>query len=285
MSARDPWMKFYPSDWRSDPRLRMCGLAARGLWIEMLALMHEADPYGHLLVSGIAPTDAQLGVLVGAPSDQVPELLGELETAGVFSRTRAGVIYSRRMTRDEKKRQTARRNGKTGGNPTLGKNKGNPTPDNPKDKGGLKTQKPEARGQIPEEDTAGAASSQPAELREPDRPSEDPAFLDRIRQAANASDRGDWLADPLLAMHVVRWRDLGLSDDEMLAVTASRSRGRQIGSPSYLDGPMQDAAGRKGSSLKPTADGRPPPATSTESYTDRLARLDAESEARVRKRA
>ena len=126
MSRQRPFMKFYPSDWRSDPQLRMCGLPARGLWMEMLTLMHEAQPYGHLLISGNAPTDAQLGVLVGAPPAQIPDLLRELETAGVFSRTRAGVIYSRRMTRDEKRAQTAKKNGEKGGNPTLRKTRKNP---------------------------------------------------------------------------------------------------------------------------------------------------------------
>lgn len=143
-----PWSKFYWADWRSDPRLRMCGLAARGLWIEMLALMHEAEPYGHLVVSGNAPTDAQLGVLVGAPSTQVPELLGELERAGVFSRTRKGTIYSRRMLRDEKRVLTAQKNGKTGGNPKLSKQTTNSPLDNPPLKAPDKPQRPEARDQI-----------------------------------------------------------------------------------------------------------------------------------------
>ena len=71
----------------------------------MIALMHEATPYGHLLVSGRSPTDAQLAVLVGATPDQIPELLGELESAGVFSRTREGVIYSRKMTSSPEKFQ------------------------------------------------------------------------------------------------------------------------------------------------------------------------------------
>lgn len=115
----EPWMKFYPTDWRSDPRLRMCGMAARGLWIEMIALMHEAAPYGHLLVSGRSPTDAQLAVLAGAPPDQVPELIGELESAGVFSRTKEGVIYSRKMTRAAKKAALDRKAGNRGGNPKL----------------------------------------------------------------------------------------------------------------------------------------------------------------------
>ena len=99
----DPWFKFFPTDWRADPSLRMCSLAARGLWIEMIGLMHEAVPYGHLLMSGNSPTDSQLALLAGAPSDQIPDLIGELEAAGVFSRTTKGVIYSRRMTRTAKK--------------------------------------------------------------------------------------------------------------------------------------------------------------------------------------
>lgn len=144
----NPWLKFYTSDWRSDPALRMCSMAARGLWIELVCLMHEAHPYGHLLVNGLSPTDTQLAVLVGAPSDQVSSLIGELEAAGVFSRTRAGVIFSRRLTRMAKKAATARNNGRKGGNPSLIKETENPPPDNPPDKDRDKTQKPEARSQI-----------------------------------------------------------------------------------------------------------------------------------------
>ncbi|WP_420578798.1 hypothetical protein [Oceaniradius stylonematis] len=146
-----PWFKFYPTDWRSDPRLRMCSMAARGLWVEMIALMHEATPYGHLLVAGHSPTDAQLAVLAGAPPDQIPDLIGELETAGVFSRTKEGVVYSRKMTRMAKKSATARRNGKSGGNPSLSKESAFSALDNQEDKPPDKPQKPEARNQKPED--------------------------------------------------------------------------------------------------------------------------------------
>lgn len=122
-------------------------MAARGLWIEMIALMHEATPYGHLLVSGLSPTDAQLAVLAGAPSDQITDLIGELETAGVFSRTSARVIYSRKMTRMAKQAALARKNGKSGGNPSLCIERENPPPDNPPDNLRDKPQKPEARSQ------------------------------------------------------------------------------------------------------------------------------------------
>lgn len=140
-----PWMKFYPQDWRSDEKLRLCSLAARGLWIEMLAIMHRSERYGQLMIGGKAPTEAQLAVQVGTSPQDVQALLSELESAEVFSRTGSGVIYSRRMTRDYKKAQNARKNGKKGGNPKLSNNTGNPGWDNPEDKGGDKPQKPEAR--------------------------------------------------------------------------------------------------------------------------------------------
>jgi hypothetical protein len=43
-----PAFQFYPGDWLRDMALRSCSMEARGLWIEMLCLMHDAVPYGHL---------------------------------------------------------------------------------------------------------------------------------------------------------------------------------------------------------------------------------------------
>ena len=139
-----PWLKFYPSDWRGDPKLRMCSLAARGLWLEILTLMHEATPRGHLLINGIAPNATQLSALVGSPQDQVSVGLSELESVDVFSRTESGVIYSRRMTRDEKSASASRANGCLGGRPRNLKHNlnGNLKP---------KPQKSDTRGQIDKE--------------------------------------------------------------------------------------------------------------------------------------
>ncbi len=130
-SSRRPWMKFYPADWRADQALRICSLGSRGLWIECMAIMHEADPYGYLTINGKVLDDAALARLVGSNADEVEGMMQELETAGVFSRNRHAVIYSRRMIRDEKRAKIAREVGKTGGNPSLGKQKQNSTRDNP----------------------------------------------------------------------------------------------------------------------------------------------------------
>ena len=138
MKSATPWMKFYPQDWRADEKLRLCSLAARGLWIEMLAIMHRSERYGQLLISGRVPTDAQLAVQVGASPEQVSSLMAELDGAGVFSRAASGAIYSRRMTRDYKKAEIARKNGKNGGNPKLCKQKENTASDKGKVKPNLK---------------------------------------------------------------------------------------------------------------------------------------------------
>ena len=99
-----PSFQFYPSDWLRDPGLRSCSLAARGLWIDMISFMHEADPYGHLRLNG-RPVDAiTLARMVGSDVRTVRRLLSELEAAGVFSRAEAGTIFSRRMVRDQQLR-------------------------------------------------------------------------------------------------------------------------------------------------------------------------------------
>lgn len=96
----NPWMKFYPRDWRGDQSLRAVSIAARGLWMECLCIMHEAKPYGHLLLNGEPVEDATLARMCGAQVDEVSALMAELRQAGVLSVTGKGVIFSRRMTKD-----------------------------------------------------------------------------------------------------------------------------------------------------------------------------------------
>lgn len=99
MSAR-PWFKFFPADWRSDAALRMCSLAARGLWLEMVCLMDESDPRGYLTVKGKPVSMKQLAILAGCTVPEVEGLVSELEEAEVFSRRSDNTITSRRMVRE-----------------------------------------------------------------------------------------------------------------------------------------------------------------------------------------
>ena len=123
--------------------LRLCSIAARGLWAEMMCLMHEAERYGSLLVNGRRIDKKQLAGLAGVSEKECTALLLELEGNGVFSRDEDGTIYSRRMRRDFEKAVKDKENGKGGGNPKL-KGGVNPT-DKPKDNSEDKAQKLEAR--------------------------------------------------------------------------------------------------------------------------------------------
>lgn len=145
----DPWMKFYPTDWRADPALRMCSLGARGLWVEMLCIMHESEPYGTLRVNGKALTARQMAILVGSTVEEISPLMAELEACGVFSRDADGVLFSRRMMRDHDKALRDKANGRKGGNPKLsgGVNPPPNPPDNGSDNGQDKAHMPEARSQ------------------------------------------------------------------------------------------------------------------------------------------
>lgn len=138
-----PWIKFYPRDWRGDQALRVVSLAARGLWMEMLCIMHEASPYGHLVIGGQPMKADALARFVGASVEEVQAQLVELRAAGVTRQTRGGVIYSKRMT-DDHKRSLEGRKAKM---EALEKSKGNPRPS----RGPASppsTQKPEARAKV-----------------------------------------------------------------------------------------------------------------------------------------
>ncbi len=141
MTRENPWMKFYPHDWRGDVNLRRCSFAARGLWVDLLSIMHEAEPYGHLVIDGQKASNADLCRVLGTHHKTLIALLKELGKNGVYSVSIGGIIYSRRMVRDHAKSLQDKENGKRGGNPRVMSGV------NPPVKAEDKAQKPEARSQ------------------------------------------------------------------------------------------------------------------------------------------
>lgn len=98
------WLKFYPKDWNGDHNLRACSLAARGLLASLLEPMHEAEPYGHLLVRGKKPEYAELAVIASCHLREVKYGIEELLKNHVLSVNSDGIYYSRRMVRDAERR-------------------------------------------------------------------------------------------------------------------------------------------------------------------------------------
>ena len=109
-----PSFQFYPADWRKDAALQSCSIAAQGLWVNMLCIAHECEPYGHLTINGKAMSAAQIGRLVGLGGKDSELLLRELADAGVSATSEAGIIYSRRMVRDEATREKRAKGGYLG---------------------------------------------------------------------------------------------------------------------------------------------------------------------------
>ncbi len=109
-----PAFQFYPADWRKDVELQSCSMAAQGLWINLMCVMHECEPYGHAAINGRAMTAAQIGRQVGLTAAEAEALLSELLDAGVAKREGEGPIYSKRMVSDERVRNARAEGGKSG---------------------------------------------------------------------------------------------------------------------------------------------------------------------------
>lgn len=124
MSKKLPALMFYSGDWLKDPAVRSVSYAARGLWLDMLLLMHEGDRRGYLSLRGKPVSTEQLARMTGGSAEEVSRLLTELKDSGVFSCTDDGIIHSRRLVRDEEKRAKCSEAGKRGGRPIKGSGKG-----------------------------------------------------------------------------------------------------------------------------------------------------------------
>lgn len=117
--AKAPAFQWYPGDFRRDAGVAACTFEARSLWREMLDLMHAGEPYGHMTIGSAPIVVADLARMIGKPARTIQKWVDELESRRVFSRTDRGIIYSRRMVRDEQARRTRAKNGRLGGNPNL----------------------------------------------------------------------------------------------------------------------------------------------------------------------
>lgn len=95
-----PSFQFYPDDWLKEPALRLCSLAAKGLWMDMLCIMWFGQPRGALTVNGNPLDSKGLAKTLGEKVDLIDSLLVELESNKIYSTSKDNVIYCRRMYRE-----------------------------------------------------------------------------------------------------------------------------------------------------------------------------------------
>lgn len=115
-----PAMQFYVGDWRKDPGVQALGFHERGVWFEMICLMHESEQRGKLMLNGLAMPDDALARLLGLDKQILTTTITTLLTYGVASKCdETGALMCRRMIRDENLRKVRAECGKQGGNPAL----------------------------------------------------------------------------------------------------------------------------------------------------------------------
>ena len=286
---KNPWLKFYPADWRADAGLKTCSLAARGLWIEMLGYMHESEDRGFLYLAGNPMTIRELATLVGRPLNEVKAAFNELSAKKIFSfsaRKGVQIPFSRRMVADEKKARIAQKNGISGGNPSLSNKtinrpsvNQNPTKGvnqeikNPVNQNRTKGVKPheesEARSQKPESKKNISSSSLPSSATEPDDDDDDGWVTDPVANQVCQILNVDPTTHPAWATvdaHVNRWRRSGFEDEDIIGgaritrANFDRKGEGPPGSPKYLDQPIARARRDRTSPVQSAA-GAPAPLT------------------------
>lgn len=119
MTIKAPAMQFYIDDWLSDEKLSACSMGAQGLWIKLICLMYKNDKKGYLQYNGKPPSIEQLARITGFSRGELRKNLKELIEMEVPSLDENGILFSRRIVRDERKRKLCIEAGKKGGNPLL----------------------------------------------------------------------------------------------------------------------------------------------------------------------
>lgn len=93
---RRPSFQFYPADWRNNANLRRCSWEARGVWVEVMGLMHDSDEYGMLRW----PLK-EIAQALGAPVKLVLELSSKGVMKGVDSGQCEAMVYTPRSGRKD----------------------------------------------------------------------------------------------------------------------------------------------------------------------------------------
>lgn len=121
-SAKLPALQFYTGDWLKDPSVQALDHEHKGVWMDLLCMMHESTDRGRLVLPTGQPfPDAGIARFLGLEQAKWKQIRSNLLAYGVASQDEAGVLYNRRMVRDEAIREARRRSGAIGGRASAAK--------------------------------------------------------------------------------------------------------------------------------------------------------------------
>ncbi len=91
-----PAFQFYPGDWQRNANLRRCSPAARGVWVDVMCMLHDSDEYGVLRwpLKDIAQA-------AGASMAHVRELVEKAVLKGSDKRVDDAYVYTPRSGRKD----------------------------------------------------------------------------------------------------------------------------------------------------------------------------------------
>ena len=113
---RAPAFQFYTGDWRKDPCVQALDHSHKGVWIDLLCVMWDSvEPGRVVLPNGTPMPDDAIARNLGIPEAEWKQTRSTLLVYGVASEDEAGVLYNRRMVRDEETRLKKVEAGRKGG--------------------------------------------------------------------------------------------------------------------------------------------------------------------------
>jgi len=130
-----PAFQFYPADWRTHPGIQALSFEDRGVWFEILCILHESPRRGVLLLpNGARMSDEALSRIIGLPLRKLVKALDRIAAVGVSDKDpETGALMNRRMVKDEHLRQVRAHVGRLGGNPNLLNQNPNQNPSKPQE--------------------------------------------------------------------------------------------------------------------------------------------------------
>src|ERR1700741_3252554 len=114
-----PAIQFYPGDWRKDIKVQSLSFHDRGIWFELLCLMHESEERGKLVINGKPMPEKMIAQMIGCEYKTFAKSLKKLLQSSVIYQTNAGILYNKRMVKDTEIMAKKRASGQLGGNPVL----------------------------------------------------------------------------------------------------------------------------------------------------------------------
>ena len=110
---------FYPADWMSDSRLRLCSVGARGLWIDILCLMYLSSERGYLVIEDTILDEQMIQKALAYDAKEFDDYFTELKRYNIIKKDEKNRYFCKTMVNAQQLSEKRTMSGKLGGNPNL----------------------------------------------------------------------------------------------------------------------------------------------------------------------